>query len=128
MSDDAARDHSVDELAGALRDLMMIEGVEGIGQPVTVISPGDLAPEFLGFVERLRAGAIELDEEMILITISSQGRGRNQRPILERLRQALFVLCRYAADNGVSTEDVGVLLDEARRKLGAAGRGSSNKG
>jgi hypothetical protein len=98
---------------------MTIEGVTGIGEPVAVISPGDLPPDFLGFVERLRAGAIELHEEMILITIRApRSRRRKKNPVLERVRQALLVLCRHATDNGVSAEDVRVLLDEVRRRLG----------
>ncbi|MFI5457754.1 MAG: hypothetical protein ACHRXM_20115 [Isosphaerales bacterium] len=51
-----------EEISEAIRSLLTIEGVEGIGKPVTVISPGDLPPELPGFVERCRAGAIELDE------------------------------------------------------------------
>jgi hypothetical protein len=77
MSDDVAHDRFVDELAGALRALLTIQGVEGIGQPVTLLTPGVLPPDLLGFVEQLRAGPIELDEEMILITIpASRGRRR----------------------------------------------------
>ena len=53
MSDDTARDRLSEEIGEAIRSLITIEGVEGIGKPVTVISPGDLPPEFLGFVERL---------------------------------------------------------------------------
>jgi hypothetical protein len=75
MRDDTDRDRLFEEISEAIRSLMTIKGVEGIGKPVTVISPGDLLPEFLGFIERLRAGAIELDEEMILVTIRA-GRGR----------------------------------------------------
>jgi hypothetical protein len=128
VRDDDRLDRFVDELAGAFRALLTIEGVEGIGQPVTVISPGDLPPEFLGFVERLRAGAIELDEETILITIpASRGRRRKTHPVRERLRQSLHFLCRYATDKGVSVEDLGALPDEARRKLGPHQRGSRDQ-
>jgi hypothetical protein len=84
-----------------------------------VISPGDLPPEFLGFIERLRAGAIELDEEMIVITIrAGQGRRWKKNSILERVRRALLALCRHAMDNGASAEEVSGLLDEVRRGLG----------
>ena len=129
MSDDTARDRLSEEISEAIRSLLTIEGVEGIGKPVTVISPGDLPPEFLGFVERLCAGAIELDEEMIVITIRA-GRGRRWKksPILERVRRALLALCRHATDNGVSAEEVSGLLDEVRRGLGTAKRKSRDQG
>jgi hypothetical protein len=52
-----------DDLLRALRGILSIPGVEGIGQPVTVISPSDLPPDFLGLVERLRAGAVEEDND-----------------------------------------------------------------
>jgi len=86
-----------------------------------VISPRDLPPEFLGFVERLRAGAIELDEETIVITIRA-GRGRRWKksPILEWVRRALLAFCRHATDNGVSAEEVSGLLDEVRQRCGRA--------
>jgi hypothetical protein len=129
MSDDTARDRLFEEISEAIRSLLAIEGVEGIGKPVTVISPGDLPPEFLGFVERLRAGAIELDEEMIVITIRA-GRSRRWKksPILERVRRALLTLCRHATDNGVSAEEVSGLLDEVRQGLGTPKRKSRDHG
>jgi hypothetical protein len=129
MSDDTARDRLFEEIGEAIRSLLTIEGVEGVGKPVTVISPGDWPPEFLGFVERLRAGAIELDEEMIVITIRA-GRGRRWKksPVLERVRRALLALCRHATDNGVSAEEVSGLLDEVRRGLGTPKRKSRDQG
>jgi hypothetical protein len=125
MSDDTDRQGSFKEINEAIRSRLTIEGVEGIGEPITVISPEDLPPEFLGFVERLRAGAIELDEEMIVITIrAGRGRRRKKNPILERVRRALLALCRHATDKGVSAEEVSGLLDEVRRGLGTP-RGKS---
>lgn len=41
MSDDTARDRLFEEISETIRSLLTIEGVEGIGKPVTVISPGD---------------------------------------------------------------------------------------
>jgi hypothetical protein len=119
----------VEEISEAIRSLLTIEGVEGIGKPVTVISPGDLPPEFLGFVERLRAGAIERNEEMILITIRA-GRGRRwkKNPILERVRRILLVLCSHATDSGVSAEEVSELLDEVGRGLGTPKGKSRDQG
>jgi hypothetical protein len=106
------------ELGEAIRALLTIEGVEGIGKPVTLISPADLPPDFLGFVERLRAGPIELDEEMLLITLAGSGkRGRRRKPANERVRQALVVLGRFALDQDMTTSDVMALFDEAKRKL-----------
>ena len=67
--DEADRTPLDDDLLRALREVFAIPGVDGIGQPVTVLSPYDLPPDFLGFVERLRAGAIEEDEELVLVTI-----------------------------------------------------------
>jgi hypothetical protein len=46
MSDDTARDRLSEEISEAIRSLLTIEGVKGIGKPVTVISPGDLPPSF----------------------------------------------------------------------------------
>jgi hypothetical protein len=42
MSDDPDRDRWFEEIRAAIPSLLTIEGVEGIGEPVTVISPGDL--------------------------------------------------------------------------------------
>ena len=129
MSDDTDRDRLFEEIREAIQSLLTIEGVEGIGEPVTVISPGDLPPEFLGFVERLRAGASELDEEMIVITIrAGQGRRWKKNPILDRVRRALLALCRHARDKGVSAEAVCGLLDEVRRGLGAPKGKSRDQG
>jgi hypothetical protein len=129
MSDDTERNRLLEEISEAIRCLVTIEGVEGIGEPVTVISPGDLSLEFLGFVERLRAGATEHDEEMIVITIrAGQGRGWKKNPILERVRRALLALCRHATGNGVSAEEVSGLLDEVRRGLATPKRESRDPG
>jgi hypothetical protein len=129
MNDDTARDRLFEEISEAIRSLLTIEGVEGIGKPVTVISPGDLPPEFLGFVERLRAGAIELDEEMVVITIRA-GRGRRwkKNPILERVRRTVLALCLHATEGGVSAEEMSGLLDEVRRGLGTPKRKSRDQG
>jgi len=111
------------ELAAVFEALFTIEGVEGVGQPVTVIDAGDLRPDFLGFIERLRGGAIEVDEEMLLITIAaSQVRRRKRESALERLRQALGILCRYAADKGIPAGEVAVVLDEAKLRLQPEGK------
>lgn len=117
----------VDELAGSLKALLAIEGVEGVGQPVTVLSPGDLPPHLLGFVELLRAGAVEDDEEMVILTIAMPRRRRKEHHTLERVRQALLLLCRYAQGKGTPIEEIEAVLDEARRGLrsrtGPRGRG-----
>jgi hypothetical protein len=117
-------------VSGALRALFTIEGVEGIGQDVTVITPADLPPHLLGFVELLKAGPVgHDDEEMVVLTLTpSRGRRRTERPVLERVRQSLLLLCRYAEDKGVSAEEVGALLDEARRRVGSRRRGSKKTG
>jgi hypothetical protein len=117
ISDDSSGKSPVDELGEAIRSLLTIQGVEGIGQPVTVLMPDDLPPDLLGFVERLRMGPIEIDEEMILITIPPRRQRRKELPAVDRLRQSLLLLGQYALDQGVSAEDVRKLLDEARRKL-----------
>jgi hypothetical protein len=102
--------------------LFTIPGVEGIGQPVTVLSPYDLPPDFLGFVERLRAGAVEEDEEMVLLTIPiSRGRRRGEHPVANRLRRSFLLLCRHALESGVPAADVVALLDGAKRTVGAKG-------
>lgn len=118
------------ELAAAVQALLTIEGVEGIGQPVTVIDPGELRAEFLAFIERLRGGAIELDEELLVVNLAAIRRRRRwkQEPALERLRQALFVLCRYAQQKGTSAADVIAALDEAKRKLSLLPRRRKEQG
>lgn len=104
-------------LAGEIESLLALEGVEGIGLPVTLLSPADLPPDLLGFVERLRGGAIELDEEMLLIILTgSRSRSRNDT-VLKRLQQALLVLGRYAMEKGVPTDDILTLLDKTKRQL-----------
>jgi uncharacterized protein (UPF0371 family) len=95
------------ELTSAIGALLTIEGVEGIGQPITVINPGDLRPDLLGVIERLRGGPIRLNEEMLLITFAvSQAQRRKRNLALDRLSRSLLLLCRYAMKQGVSTEDV----------------------
>jgi hypothetical protein len=109
-----------DELLQVLRGLLTIPGVEGIGQPVTVLSPFDLPPDFLGFVERLRAGAVEEDKEMVLLTIpTSRGRSRGKHPVTNRLRRSFLLLCRHALQSGVPAVDVMALLDGAKRIVSA---------
>src|SRR4051794_30801863 len=94
--DEAAYQDLGDGLSGVLDALFSIEGVEGVGQDVTVLRPWDLPPHLLGFVELLRAGAIERDEEIILITVPpTGGRRRKKQLVLERVRQSLLLLCRY---------------------------------
>jgi hypothetical protein len=123
-SDDPLRGLS-QELTKVIAALLTVEGVEGIGQPLTILTPWDLPADFLGFVERLRGGAIERDEDMLLITLPSpRGRRRKRKPgsatarqALEHLRKALLVLLRYATDRGVSADDVAAVLDEAKRQL-----------
>jgi len=88
--DGTDQDPLADDLLRALRGILSITGAEGIGQPVTVLSPSDLPPDFPSFVERLRAGAVEVDEEMILLTIPTpRGRRREQHPVADRLRRSL---------------------------------------
>jgi hypothetical protein len=119
---------AVTDLAGMIRSLLTIEGVDGIGQPVTLLSPADLPMEFLGFVERLRGGCIEPDEEMLLITLSgNRSRPRKNDGVLERLREALMVLANYAIDKGVPADAVSALLDEAKRKLSPKPRRQKNR-
>ena len=97
----------VNELAGIIQSLLTVEGVEGIGQPVTLITPSDLPPDFLCLIERLCGGAIENDEEMILITLANLRRRRQHSdPILERLRQAILLLGLHAMDNGATVGDL----------------------
>jgi hypothetical protein len=67
---------SVNELAEMVHSLLTVEGVEGIGQPVTLITPGDLPPDILCLLERLCGGAIDIDEEMFLITLARSRRRR----------------------------------------------------
>ncbi len=108
------------DLAGAIRDLISIPGVEDIGQPVMLISPGDLPMDLLALVERLRGGFIEVDEEMLLITLpesSVLGRGPETNPVVARIREALLILCRYAAAKGVSPEVMRTLLEARASEL-----------
>jgi hypothetical protein len=106
------------ELTSAISALLTIEGVEGVGQPVTVINPGDLQPDLLGVIERLRGGPIKLNEEMLLITFAvSQAQRRKGNPALNRLRSSLLLISRYAMKQGISTEDVLALFDETKHKL-----------
>jgi hypothetical protein len=106
------------ELTSAIGALLTIEGVEGVGQPVTVINPGDLRLDFLGFIERLRGGHIKLNEEMLLITFTvSQAKRRKRNPALDRLRSSLLLISSYAMKQGISTEDVLALFDETKHKL-----------
>ena len=96
--------------------------MEGIGRPVTVLSPSDLPPDFLGLVERLRAGAVELDEEMILLTIPTpRGRRRWRHPVADRIRRSFLLLCHHALESGVPAGDVIALLDGAKRAVVARG-------
>ena len=97
VPDGTDRDPLTDDLLRALRGFFSIPGVEGIGQPVTVISPSDLPTDLLGLVERLRAGAVEIDEEMILMTIPTpRGRRRGRHPVADRLRRSFLLLCHHA--------------------------------
>jgi hypothetical protein len=122
VPDGTNQDPLTDDLLRALRGILSIPGVEGIGQPVTVLSPSDLPPDFLGLVERLRAGAVEEDEEMILVTIpTSRGRRRGQHPVADRLRRSFLLLCRHALESGVPAGDVIALLDGAKRGVVARG-------
>jgi hypothetical protein len=106
------------QLTSAIGALLTIEGVEGVGQPVTVINPGDLRPDLLGFIERLRGGHIKLNEEMLLITFTvSQAQRRKRNPALDRLSRSLQLLCRYAMKQGASTGDVLALFNETKHKL-----------
>lgn len=120
--DGTDQDPLADDLLRALRGFLSIPGVEGIGRPVTVLSPSDLPPDFLGLVERLRAGAVEADEEMILLTIPTPlGRRRGKHPVADRLRRSLLLLCRHALESGVPAGDLIALLDAAKRGVVARG-------
>ena len=88
----------LEKLVGEICGLLNIEGVEGIGQPVTLLSAGDLPPKFLGFVERLRGGWIEGDEEMLLITLSAPGTDRRRKSALERFQEAVVLLGCYVRE------------------------------
>jgi hypothetical protein len=116
---DAANDTaSLAGLTEAIRALLTIEGVEGVGQPVMLLSLADLPPDFLGFVERLRGGCIEDDEEMLVITLAGSTRPhRGKETVLARLRQAVTLLSRHARDKGATPGDVIALLDEVKRGL-----------
>jgi len=121
------QDPLADDLVRALQGILSIPGVEGIGRPVTVLSPSDLPPDFLGLVERLRAGAVEVDEEMILLTIpTSRGRRRGRHPVADRLRRSFLLLCRHAPESGLPAGDLIALLDAAKR--GVVARGTSRVG
>jgi hypothetical protein len=105
-------------LAEAIRALLTIEGVEGVGQPVTLLSLADLPPDILGFVERLRGGCIEDDEEMLVITLAGFIRShRGKETVLARLRQAVTLLSRHATGKGATPGEVIALLDEVKRDL-----------
>lgn len=116
--DTGGKNRRFEDLAGAIRELLSIPGVEDIGQPVTLISPGDLPMDMLAFVERLRGGFIEVDEEMLLITIpesSVRGRRPVTDPTVERIRDALIILCRYATTKGLAPFTLRTLLEALAR-------------
>ena len=117
-SGDDAGDQDMEQLTEAIRALVTIEGVEGVGQPVTLIFPADLPFDFLGFVERLRGGAVEVDDEMLLITLAAGKRPRRaRRSAKQRLRETLMLLGRHAVDNNIAMSEVLALFDETRLKL-----------
>ena len=109
-----ANDPALAELIGAIRALLTIEGVEGIGQPVMLLSLADLPSDVLGVVERLKGGCIEVDEEMLIVTLSRSS-GRGKKAVLRRLRKAFILLSRHAKNNGATREDVMALLDDVKR-------------
>jgi hypothetical protein len=77
-------------------------------------------PDLMGFVKRLRAGAVEEGEEMVLVTVPApRGRHREGHPVADRLRRALSILCCHALDRGVPAGEVLALLDGAKRSVGA---------
>ena len=87
-----ANDPALAELIGAIRDLLTIEGVEGIGQPVMLLSLADLPSDVLGVVERLKGGCIEVGEEMLIVTLSrSSGRGGKRRFCVVSARRSSFL-------------------------------------
>ena len=125
--DGTDRDPLAADLLRALRGFFPIPGAEGIGQPVTVLSPSGLPPDLLGLVERLRAGAVEVEEEMILLTIPTpRGRRRGRHPVAHRLRRSFLLHCQHALESGVPAGDVIALLDGATRAVVA--RGASRDG
>jgi hypothetical protein len=55
---------------------------------------------------------------MLLLTLAAlPGRRRKNALALERLRQALVVLCGEAREKGVSADAVAAVLEEAKGKL-----------
>ena len=119
-SHDLASDAALAELTGAIRALLTIEGVQGIGEPVTLLSLPDLPPDILGVIERLQGGGIEVGEEMLIVTLSRSS-GRGKKAVLRRLREALILLGRHARNNGATCEDVVTLLDDVKRVLTRTG-------
>lgn len=102
------------DLAEAVRSFLTIEGVDGVGQPVTRISPGDLPPDLLGFVERLRGGAVETEDEMLLLTLpAGSPLAVSPDAVAHRLRAAFAVLCDYAAGHGLSADVVAAVFRQA---------------
>ena len=113
-----AHDLGMEQLTEAILALMTIEGIEGVGQPVMLISPADLPLDFLGLIERLRGGTIEVDDEMLLITLASGRKQRRaRRSAKQRLREALMLLGCHAIDHGVVPDDVLAVFDQTKHKL-----------
>jgi hypothetical protein len=117
----------LDDLAGMIHSLLSVEGVEGIGKPIILISPSDLPLDVLCLVERLRGGAIESDEEMILITLAGSRGRRRCDPILKRLEQVILLLGRDAIDKGVTVGDVVALLDTVKSQLNRSAKKTKNR-
>ena len=83
-----------------------------------LLSLADLPPDILGFVERLRGGCIEDDEEMLVITLAHSPRPhRRKEAVLARLRQAVILLGRHAKDKGATAGEVMAVLDQVKSEL-----------
>jgi hypothetical protein len=116
--DETDQDPLTDDLIRALRGFFSIPGVEGIGRPVTVLSPYNLPPDLLGLVQRPRSGAVEVDEEMILPAIPTpRGQRRGRHPVADRLRRSFHLLCRHSWESEVPAGVVMALLDGSKRDV-----------
>lgn len=72
--------------------------------------------DLLGFMERLRGGWIENDDEMLLLTLREPStRRQKQDALAHRLRLAFAILCEYGAAQGVSPEALESLFQAANR-------------
>lgn len=114
-------DKVLETIADALAKLMTIPGVEGVGEPVTVIIPDDLPPDFMGFIERLAGGYIESNQECLLISIPGQTDqigNQGTQCVANRIKKAMLVLCQFGLEKGVETKEVKKIIHETEKALG----------